>query len=530
MVATRVHLMWVRMRGSVILGAALWACAGKSETGKGGSGASGGEGATGGESGEEGGTSTGGRSGGGGGTAGSAGSDAGGEGGMTGSAGSDAGGESGTAGSGATGPCRGLECDQTTCTRGDCTQVPCSTGTSTTVSGTVYDPAGKVPLYNAIVYVPNNPVPPMVEGASCTRCDSIDLGSVTETLTGPDGRFVVPDMPVGSDVPLVIQVGKWRRQITIPSVPRCVDTALTDVEQTSLPSNKTEGDIPRMALTTGGADSFECLLLRMGVEATEFTAAGEDGRIHLYAGTNSGMYVATTTLDSGTTLRPADELWTDLEALSAYDTVILSCEGDSNENTRPPTARQAIFDYTAIGGRVLASHWHHRWISQGPDPMPDVATFDDRENPENPTIATINTVFPKGQALAEWLVNVGASTTQGEMLAIDSRDNVQAVNPMYSTEWLRAINANTSSTPTILNFSFNTPLTVPANMQCGRVAHTGLHVLVPLDMTQDSPGFPFPSHCQQRDLTPQEKFLEFMLFDVSSCILEDSRAPEPPGR
>jgi hypothetical protein len=43
-------------------------------------------------------------------------------------------------------------------------------------------------------------------------------------------------------------------------------------------------------------------------------------------------------------------------------------------------------------------------------------------------------------------------------------------------------------------------------------------------------GDPFPSHCQQRDLTPQEKLLEFMLFDVSSCLLEDSRAPETPGR
>lgn len=529
--------MWVRMRWPVILGAALWACAGKSDAGKGGSkgsggsGASGGEGATGGESGEEGGTSSGGRSSGGGGTSGNAGSDdGGGESGTAGSAGSDAGGASGTAGSGGTGPCRGLECDQTTCTMGACTQIPCASGTSTTVSGTVYDPAGKVPLYNAIVYVPNNPVPPMVEGASCTRCDSLELGSVTETLSGEDGRFVLPDMPVGSDVPLVIQVGKWRRQITIPSVPRCVDTELTDLEQTSLPSKKTEGDIPRIALTTGGADSLECLLLRMGVEAAEFTPAGGDGRIHLYAGTDAGINVATTALDSGTTLLPADELWTDVATLSGYDTVILSCEGDSNENPRPPTARQAIYDYTTLGGRVLASHWHHRWISQGPAPMPDVATFSDRDNPETPTIATINTAFPKGQALAEWLVNVGASTTQGEMVAFETRDNVQAVNPMYSTEWLRTINANEANTPTVLNFSFNTPLTVPTNMQCGRVAYTDLHVLVPLDMMGDLPGDPFPSHCQQRDLTAQEKLLEFVLFDISSCILEDSRAPETPGR
>jgi hypothetical protein len=163
--------------------------------------------------------------------------------------------------------------------------------------------------------------------------------------------------------------------------------------------------------------------------------------------------------------------------------------------------------------------------------MPDVATFDDRENPENPTTATINTSFPKGQALAEWLVNVGASTTLGEFAALESRDNVQAVNPMYSTEWMRAINANELDMPTTLLFSFNMPLTVPAVMQCGRVVHTALPVWIQLDATAgDVPGEPFPSNCQQRDLTPQEKLLEFMLFDVSSCILEDSRAPETPGR
>jgi hypothetical protein len=83
-------------------------------------------------------------------------------------------------------------------------------------------------------------------------------------------------------------------------------------------------------------------------------------------------------------------------------------------------------------------------------------------------------------------------------------------------------------------FSFDTPIGGIAGPEggaptyCGRAVFSDLHVSGdPSNMdTTNSPGGKAPPQgCAYTDLSPQEKALEFMLFDLSSCVVADDMAP-----
>jgi hypothetical protein len=415
---------------------------------------------------------------------------------------------------------------------GDCKEMACAGGAKTTLSGRVYDPAGKVPLYNIVVYVPNAPLDPIATGPSCDRCDSAVSGKpIAATLTDTKGDFVLENVPVGADVPLVIQIGKWRRQITIPSVKACSDTRADDPNLMRLPRNQKEGNIPRFALTTGGADSLECLLRKIGIEEEEFTPEAGPGRVNFYGGSAAGMTMATLgyapTLNGGAAFSPAADFWNTPANFDKYDIVVLSCEGAQFPGTKSQAARQGLAAYANKGGRVFASHWHNIWLEQGPQPWPMVATFNHLGDLPNPFVADIDTSFPKGDALADWLVNVQASMMRGKLSINEGKHTVTAVNPALTRRWIYSTMAPVGQRrpmPTAEQyFTFNTPAGAQAGMECGRVVFTDIHV-----SAGDMSGPPFPTGCASLELSPQEKALEFMLFDLASCIQPDYEKPKPP--
>jgi hypothetical protein len=404
-------------------------------------------------------------------------------------------------GLGGGGPCVNLECQQESCPNGG----------TTSLSGTILAPTpaqygAPDPIYNALVYVPNGKVEPFQPGVSCDKCGTPASGSpLVITLSDAKGHFTLTNVPVGKDIPLVIQIGRWRRQVVVPEVKACGDTPLP-AELTRLPRNKQEGDIPHIAIASSPYDAEECILRKIGIDDAEFTSSTGDGRVHIFHGNGATI--------SGT--EPMASLWGSLDKLKQYDMALFPCSSVANGDA---AAMQNIFDYANAGGRVFATDLSYPWFKSGPDPFPSTAQWVNWGGlGVDPLPANVDTTFPKGQAMAEWLQNIGATTTLGDIDLHETYHVVDAVNAP-TTRWLYS-----KSPATVQTLSFNTPVGLPADQQCGRAVYSNFHIA----NGYTNNGTAYPGECNGSPLTPQEKVLEFLLFDLASCVQNDQEEPKPP--
>ncbi len=273
-----------------------------------------------------------------------------------------------------------------------------TTATTTTITGKVYDPAGANALYNVMVYIPGGTEPrcraPADEGLD--GADGISVRDLRErrrsTRWSARSRTrrvssTLEDVPVDKDVPIVIQVGKWRRQLNVDVTKKCEENEVPDREL-RLPKNGTEGDMPQIAVTTRRLRRARVppprhRHRRQGVRAERHTDIRR-GHVHVLHRAPAGRHSANAGGKTSGTTRAS---------CAKYDMVMLSCEGsENNENKggdRRPGARASMYDYLNAGGKVFATHYHYTWFKDSPqDEFKQVAQWEPAAAAPAPTTST----------------------------------------------------------------------------------------------------------------------------------------------
>jgi hypothetical protein len=412
------------------------------------------------------------------------------------------------------------------CKNLQCRQMACAGGGTTSITGTVYAPNGRLPIYNALVYVPNAEVPPLPQELTCDRCGTIPAGEpIAAALTDAHGVFTLNNAPAGASVPLVIQVGRWRRQITVPSVAACAETRLTDPQTTRLPRNRSEGDLPRIAITTGICDNLVCLLPKLGIDTAEYGISGDGKAVTFFAGgqPDPGSVALTRFGTHLGGMQDASRLWGNVAELQKYDLAILSCECTEELGNKGAAAYDAMTRYLAMGGRVFGTDFQYVWHKQSPDPaLRASAVIPGGGLGMGGNPVRLDTSFPKGQALADWFAFVRPGFAYGEIACEQVWDNFTSVSGAASRVWGTSGSIERSGTfPRFL--TVNTPAGAPAAEQCGRAVHLDAHVS-PLEVFGVGT---YPRDCGT-DLVDGEQLLAFFLFDVAACVQEDSKPVLPP--
>jgi hypothetical protein len=455
-------------------------------------------------------------------------------------------------------------------------RVHCDGTATTSISGTVYDPKGANPLYNVIVSIPNAALSAITPGApTCASCDADVSGEpIATALTDAAGHFVLQNVPWNTDFPLVMQLGKWRRQITIGAslvTTKCADNPIPSTWSTNavstptnpslrLPRNITDGDnngqytsMPKIAITTGQLDALECLLTRIGIDTAEFTNPSGTGHINLFSllstsDSHESGNGATSYAGGGTFPVAATALFNSVTTERDYDIIMVNCAGGGyfapDGGYMNDAFIQNLRTYVNGGGKAFLEHYFASFLMATNTltaPYGSIATW---ETNLGSAISTtdlntyIDRSFSKGQAFSQWLTNVGASTTAGRLQL--SNNSSTALKGKYTAKttsapaarWLyNPVSTTDDTSKHVHYFDLLTP--TDQTTKCGRIVYTGIHVSSSTGSNQDdvrvTGGTPvFPTECGVRPLNSQEQALEFMFFDLSGCVGAPDLPPTPP--
>jgi hypothetical protein len=516
-------------------------------------------------------------------------------------------------------------CGTTISCTGLCPQQYVCDGGGATLSGTVI--AGTLPIYfatgqtqgdpvpNVLVYVPNETTYPYVtaftprssesQAQQCSTCGADVSGNpLVETYTAYNGTFTLLNVPVGNNIPIVIQLGRWRRVFTVNTTcgsnsnwqahavlangtTEAADAGTMPAGILRMPRTQAEGDIPLTALSTGSIDAMECVLLKMGVDQSEFTVASVTnpnggGRIQMYQGNGASCSSGGTTPAETALMGTTSDGGTGTGTWNDFDQIILPCWGVDPTTTNSPSAKSAaaqanLVTYGNNGGHFFTTHYSYAWLYEN-GPYVNAANWDvNADTSINSMTGVVSPLVPTTSpgVFLEWLNAVNATSAYtanplaGDVSIANARHDVDSVAGS-STAWITGTDPSPPRGKTsnmALHFTFDTP--VNATSQCGHAIFSDFHVAnsatgpaqtcttnanCSSDVCNNAGGFcqhnnqctsgscngntnqcngtcgtaTFPSqansqyYCGQTPMTAQEKILEYMIWDLASCV------PAPP--
>jgi len=379
-------------------------------------------------------------------------------------------------------------------------------GQETTITGTVLAPNGTDPVPGATVFIPAK-VPEMFPPeVQCEVCGHLGTANnLWYDTTKADGRFTLSQVCPGK-WPVVFQNGRFRRLVYV-DVQASTPVALT-ADRTRLPTRNAEftqyDAIPKIAVATGDFDKMECVLRKIGLA---------DGTFDLYEDAAS--------LKSPKALPAFGPLVNDLTKMKQYNIIFINCTANTFESELQKTqVRKNIDDYITSGGRLYVTDWSYDWIEQ----VESFAPFIDFEpgasgnTPEKQNAGALGKdglviqATIKDSLLASWLGNFpGAISSSQSTIQYFLIDWVMMYQLGKDVKlW---VEGNVSSQDGAIKGV--KPLTVTFNFKnCGKILYTSYHT-----EGRENEILPeaFPKYCGT-SLSPQDRILEFLIFDIANCI------------
>ena len=292
-------------------------------------------------------------------------------------------------------------------------------------------------------------------------------------------------MPAGPDITFVINVGRFRKVTQLPA--KCgANTAPNPA--TTLPGKTADGDIPKIAVSTGNSDHLDQILSVLGI--TEYDCY--EGR------------ASTSTTPTCTPIDTVANLFTKASSktIDDYHLLFVSCAPNAYKTFGSPTIASNTANFVTAGGRLFATDMSYDYVAEA---FPSQITWMGPSGSPQPVdganvgVAGTYTGNVDDPQLAAWLNKLGATT--GNTVSLQGFLNPWSVQASLPKTSRLIVDGTVSYT----GGSSDVPLTTEFDVSsCGRVIYSSYHT---------AGGTVTPGN-----LLPQERILEYLMFEVATCV------------